>query len=111
MNSFSVVCNAQCRKKLSNILLNEIRKRKENGIQKHDFLQILLDSVDENGNKLSEREVQDNIVSLILGGYESTANVMTWGLYFLAKYPNVLQKLKVNNHSNGILFRHICESN
>ncbi|XP_020268060.1 ent-kaurenoic acid oxidase 2-like [Asparagus officinalis] len=84
----------KCRKKLSNILLKEVRDRKEHGIQKHDFLQILIDSVDENGNKLNEVEVMENIVSLILGGYESTSNVMTWGLFYLAKYPEILEKLK-----------------
>lgn len=59
-------------------------------------MQILIDSVDDNGKKLSEVEIVDNILSLILWGHESTSNVMTWGLYYLAKYLEILEKLKVN---------------
>ncbi|XP_077220400.1 ent-kaurenoic acid oxidase 2-like [Tasmannia lanceolata] len=84
----------KCRKKLTGIILDEIRERKAKGIQKQDFMQILLESSDENGEKMTETEAVENIVSLILGGYESTANVMTWALYYLAKYPAVLEKLK-----------------
>lgn len=77
------------------ILLDEMRKREEQGVQKHDFMQILMDSVDENGTKLREMQVVENILSLILGGYESTSDVMMWGLYYLAKHPEILEKLKV----------------
>lgn len=101
---FPALCNSQCRKKLSDILLNEVRERKQHEIKKNDFLQILMDSVDENGTKLNEVEVMENIVSLILGGYESTSNVMTWGLYYLAKYPDVLERLKVKGQSDWYLF-------
>ncbi|XP_010926147.1 7,8-epoxymelianol synthase CYP88A154 [Elaeis guineensis] len=89
----------KCKKKLSSILSDELKKRKEQGVQKHDFMQILIDSVDDNGNKLSEVEIVDNILSLILGGHESTSNVMTWGLYYLAKYPEILEKLKEETFS------------
>lgn len=50
---------------------------------------------DEEGNKLSDQEILDNIVSLVVAGYETTALASTWALYFLAKYPNVLEKLRV----------------
>ncbi|XP_006878489.2 ent-kaurenoic acid oxidase 2 isoform X1 [Amborella trichopoda] len=84
----------KCRKKLTDILLKEIKERKEKSIHKTDFMQVLLDSTDENGEYLSEQEIVDNTVSFILGGYESTSNVMTWALYYLAKYPTIMQKLK-----------------
>lgn len=84
----------KCRKQLTEILSREMRTRQEKGTQKHDFMQILMDSVDENGAKMKEIEVVENIVSLILGGYESTSDVMMWGLYYLAKHPDILEKLK-----------------
>eukprot|EP01018_Ginkgo_biloba_P019838 Gb_31473 [translate_table: standard] len=87
----------QCRKKLSTILLSEIRERKVNKVVRTDFLQKLMDSVDDSGDTLNEEEVLDNIVSLVLGGYESTSKVLMWSLYYLSKYPNVLQKLREEN--------------
>ncbi|GLJ23896.1 hypothetical protein SUGI_0454100 [Cryptomeria japonica] len=90
----------KCRKKLSIILESEIRNRKVNKENvKIDFLQDLMDSVDANGDKLSEEEVLDNITSILLGGYESTACSMTWALYYLCKYPEVLSKLKKENYT------------
>lgn len=84
---------------MTTILLDEIKERKDKGALKQDFMQIMMDSTDENGEKMSDIEVVENIVSLILGGYESTSNVMTWALYYLAKYPEVLEKLKVKKLS------------
>ena len=45
---------------------------------------------DDEGNQLSDREVIDNIVSLIVAGYESTTLVSMWAIYYLAKFPIVL---------------------
>ncbi|KAJ6800729.1 ent-kaurenoic acid oxidase 2-like [Iris pallida] len=93
-----------CRKNLNRIIAEELRERKlmctTDHEKKHDdFMQILIDSTDADGNKLGEAEVIDNIVALILGGYESTSDVMTWALYYLAKYPHVLDKLKEETRS------------
>lgn len=98
MIHFQFLVSAQCRKQLTDILLDEMRKRVEQAVQKQDFMQILMDSVDENGAKLREMEVVENIVSLILGGYESTSDVMMWGLYYLAKHPEILERLKVYHY-------------
>ncbi|KAH9307400.1 hypothetical protein KI387_035311, partial [Taxus chinensis] len=88
----------KCRKKLNAIILSEIHDRRLNKTSiKKDFLQNLMDSVDSKGEKLSEKEILDNMVSLILGGYASTANSITWALYYLAKYPRVLHKLREEN--------------
>eukprot|EP01018_Ginkgo_biloba_P019770 Gb_28385 [translate_table: standard] len=87
----------QCRKKLSAILLSEIRYRKLNNVEKPDFLQSLMDSVDSDGEKMSEEEVLDNIISFLFAGFDSSKSVTMWSLYYLAKYPHVLQKLREEN--------------
>lgn len=45
--------------------------------------------------QLSDTEVIDNIVSLVVAGYVSTSLAIMWAIYYLAKYPQVLQKLRV----------------
>lgn len=55
----------------------------------------LMNMKDNEGNKLSDIEVLDNIVSFLLGGAESTVLATTWAIYYLAKYPQILQKLQV----------------
>lgn len=50
---------------------------------------------DDEGSQLSDQEVLDNIVGLVVAGYESTSVASTWAIYYLAKYPHVLAKLRV----------------
>jgi ent-kaurenoic acid hydroxylase len=52
---------------------------------------------DEQGEKLSDDEVVDNIVSMVVAGYESTASAIMWATYYLAKSPDILAKLRVSN--------------
>lgn len=60
-----------------------------------DFLSNLMGIVDSDGQRLNEKEIRDNLTSLLLAGYESTSSSMIWAIYYLSKYPNVLSKLKV----------------
>ncbi|XP_030531455.1 ent-kaurenoic acid oxidase 2-like [Rhodamnia argentea] len=54
---------------------------------------------DEDGNKLNDDEVVDNIVSLVIGGYESISRACAWAFYYLASYPDVLHKLREENEA------------
>ncbi|KAM7273973.1 hypothetical protein ACFE04_028637 [Oxalis oulophora] len=91
----------QCRKKLEAMFMVELEKRKklpENGEEAtDDLLDGLMQIKDEEGNNLSDQEILDNIVSLVIGGYESTALSVMWAIYYLAKYPQVLDKLREEN--------------
>ncbi|XP_027155174.1 ent-kaurenoic acid oxidase 1-like, partial [Coffea eugenioides] len=97
----------QCRKKVMTILTKEINKRKFEGNAaraEFDLLDQLLNLKDDDGHQLQDEEVLDNIVGLIIAGYESTSLSIMWILYYLAKYPNVLKKLReehINVGTNG----------
>jgi cytochrome P450 len=83
-------------KKLEEIFLVElVKKKKQNGDETHDLMDGLRQIRDEEGNKLMDKEVLDNIVSLVAAGYESTSIASTWAVYYLSKFPNVLDKLRV----------------
>ncbi|XP_044483975.1 ent-kaurenoic acid oxidase 1-like [Mangifera indica] len=91
----------QCRKKLEAMFRVELEKKKkknESGVEAiNDLMDGLMQIEDEEGNKLSDQEVVDNIVSLVIGGYESTTVASMWAVYYLAKYPNVLERLREEN--------------
>ncbi|XP_065860878.1 ent-kaurenoic acid oxidase-like [Euphorbia lathyris] len=91
----------QCRRKVEVIFMREIEKRKtriRNGEKvENDVMNGLMQIRDEQGNGLSEKEVLHNIINFIIAGYESTALASTWAIYYLAKYPNVLKKLREEN--------------
>ncbi|KAI4365905.1 hypothetical protein MLD38_021844 [Melastoma candidum] len=86
----------KCRKKLEKIFEERVmmkKKTQQEGTE-IDLLDGLMQVKDEEGNKLSDREVVDNIVSLVLGGFESTTLSIMWAIYYLAEYPKVLEKLR-----------------
>lgn len=94
----------QCRKKLDAIFRAELEKKKYQikvdrctSNDDLDLMDGLMQIEDDEGNKLSAQEVIDNIVSLVVAGYESTSLASTWAIYYLAKYPNVLKKLREEN--------------
>lgn len=78
-------------------LREELEKRKnfEDPVPKNDVMESLMKMKDEDGNQLTDDEVLDNIVNLMVGGYFSTSLALMWGLYYLANYPDVLLKLRV----------------
>ncbi|KAL7161507.1 hypothetical protein ACSBR2_042050 [Camellia fascicularis] len=88
----------QCRRKVEDIIREELEMRKKNPSDaKNDLMDGLMQLKDDEGMKLRDIEVIDNIVSLVVAGYESTSVAIMWALYYLAKYPNVLQKLREEN--------------
>ncbi|XP_068307564.1 beta-amyrin 11-oxidase-like [Pyrus communis] len=88
----------QCRKKLMDIFRVELEKKKtlKEGVTS-DLMDGLMEIKDDEGNKLSDQEVLDNIVSLVIAGYATTAVSIMWTLYYLSKYPNILRKLREEN--------------
>ena len=60
---------------------------------------------DEQGKKLCDDEIVDNIVSLVVAGYESTANAIMWAAYHLAKSPHALHKLRVSYFFAALLMQ------
>ncbi|KAF8378388.1 hypothetical protein HHK36_029727 [Tetracentron sinense] len=90
----------QCRKKLMEIFGTELEIRKQNGNgseARNDLMDGLIHMKDEEGKKLRDEEVLDNIASLIIAGYKSTALASMWAIYYLAKFPDVLRKLREEN--------------
>lgn len=74
------------------------RKNIEDGSAKpmNDLMDGFMKLKDEDGSQLSDIEILDNIISVLVAGYESTTLASMWAVYYLAKYPKVLQKLRVS---------------
>jgi cytochrome P450 len=58
------------------------------------LLSILLQARDEEtGQRMSERQLRDEVVTLFLAGFETTARSLTWGWYLLSRHPKVQDHL------------------
>ncbi|MFC9897770.1 cytochrome P450 [Nocardia sp. NPDC127579] len=59
-----------------------------------DLLGLLLDTVDaETGAHMSDQQLRDEIFTLFMSGYETTATGLTWAAYELARHPEIAAKL------------------
>uniref|UniRef100_A0A0E0G9S4 Uncharacterized protein n=1 Tax=Oryza nivara TaxID=4536 RepID=A0A0E0G9S4_ORYNI len=99
----------KCRRKLNSVFREELERRKvkmvtgEGGDDDGDLMSGLMHVEDEQGRRLDDDEVVDNIVSLVIAGYESTASAIMWATYHLAKSPSALAKLRIDPISGTLL--------
>ena len=68
-------------------------KAKKNG-KYLDFLDILLTARDEDGNRLTDQEIQDEVDTFMFEGHDTTTSGMSWTLYCLAKHPEHQDKVR-----------------
>ncbi|MEI1277218.1 cytochrome P450 [Leptospira venezuelensis] len=77
-----------------------IAERKKN--PSNDLISMLLEVRDEEtGETMSESQVRDEAITLLLAGHETTANALSWGFYLLSKHPEICEK--VREEANRVL--------
>jgi cytochrome P450 len=80
---------------LDAVIYGMIDERLASGESHDDLLNLLLNSADpETGAAMSRRQLRDEMITIFTAGHETTANVMTWTLYYLARHPEVMPRLK-----------------
>jgi cytochrome P450 len=75
------------RTRLDALIFQMIASRRANGGDAGDLLSTLL------ATELSDREVRDESLTLLLAGHETTANALTWTWYLLSQHPDVEARL------------------
>jgi cytochrome P450 len=70
------------------------------------LLGAYMDSKDpDTGEAMSDRQLRDEVVTLYLAGHETTASLLTWALYWLAKRPDIGKRVTAE------IDRHIVNDN
>ena len=69
------------------------RRRAELGENDTDLLSMLLTARDEDGSRMTDLQLRDESVTLLLAGHETTALALSWTLYLLAQNPDVADQL------------------
>ncbi len=87
--------------KLDEMIYRIIRRRRESGEDAGDLLSMLLAAQDEDGSRMTDGQLRDEVLTLYLAGHETTAVTLTWTLYLLSTHPDVEAKLQ--DELRGIL--------
>jgi hypothetical protein len=68
-------------------------RRAQEGGQTADLLDMLLLAENPDGSAMSERQIRDNLMSMILAGHETTTGELSWAFQLLAHNPHVQDRL------------------
>jgi cytochrome P450 len=78
---------------IEKILYRIIGERRASGRDAGDLLSMLLSAQDEDGSRMSDRQLRDEAITLFLAGHETTASTLSWTWWLLARNPAVEAKL------------------
>ena len=79
------------RERLDATIYRLIAERRASGEDRGDLLSMLLLAQDSEGDGagMSDRQLRDEAMTLLLAGHETTANLLTWTWYLLSQHPDV----------------------
>jgi cytochrome P450 len=75
------------------LLYAEIRERRRQERAGADILSLLMSARDETGQPMSDVELHDELITLLLAGHETTASAIASALYLIHRHPPVIEKL------------------
>jgi cytochrome P450 len=79
-------------RRIEKIIYRIIAQRRAEGDDTGDLLSMLLAVQDEDGSRMTDRQLRDETITLFLAGHETTANALSWTLWLLAQNPEVERK-------------------
>jgi cytochrome P450 len=72
-----------------------IREAGEGGSSSPDLLTVLMSSKDdETGETMSDRQLRDEVMTMLIAGHETTANALSWIWYLLDRHPEEQERLR-----------------
>jgi cytochrome P450 len=83
----------QDRQQVHELLLSLIDRRRHSDHRRGDMLDLLLAAQNPDGSPLSDREVRDSFVSVVIAGHETTTAQLGWAFQLLAHNQTVQGRL------------------
>jgi cytochrome P450 len=69
--------------------------------ERTDILSLLLTARDEDGEPLTDRELRDELMTLLVAGHETTATALAWTIERIVRHPDVLARLRAEQAEGG----------
>ena len=111
-NPFEVVAKEQNRdlkfafrfRSLTKLVAEVIERRRREPAEHFDFLSMLMAARDrDSGAAMSDRELIDELLTLIVAGHETTAAALTWSWYLISQHPDAAEQLRCEADRVGIV--------
>ena len=79
--------------RLDPLVLGIIAQRRASGEDRGDLLSALLRAQDEDGSRMTDTQLRDEAMTIILAGHETTALALSWTWYLLSEHPAIRSRL------------------
>ena len=91
------------RSAVDELLYDEIRRRRGAAdlAERDDILSLLLQARDEDGNGMTDQELRDELMTLLVAGHETTATALAWAFELLLKNADALDALEDEIFAGG----------
>jgi cytochrome P450 len=88
---------------LDEVIYEELTRRRaqEDLVERRDILSLLMQARDEDGQPMTDSELRDELVTLLLAGHETTATSVAWAVERLVRHPQKLRRLQEEIESGG----------
>ncbi|GAB4201181.1 MAG: cytochrome P450 [Roseiflexaceae bacterium] len=80
-------------RRLEAVITRMLNERRASDADTGDLLSMLLHARDEDGSRMDDRQLRDELITLFLAGHETTALALSWTWYLLAQHPEVETRL------------------
>ena len=80
-------------RRLDGIIHALVEERRRSGADTGDLLSMLLRTEDEDGEGMSDEQLRDEAMTIILAGHETTAIALSWTWYLLGRHPQAEARL------------------
>ena len=80
--------------KLNETVYKIITARRADGKQSGDLLSMLMEARDEDGSRMTDKQLRDEVMTFLLAGHETTALALTWAWYLLSQDTQSQYKLQ-----------------
>jgi enediyne biosynthesis protein E7 len=89
-------------RRLGKLILDDIERRRRDNVRRNDIVSLLLDARDrQTGAPMADRQLIDEIMTLIVAGHETTASALNWFWYLLGESPDVAARLHAEVDAAG----------
>jgi cytochrome P450 len=82
--------------RVDRLIARELAERRaaEDLAKRDDVLSLLLGARHEDGSPMSDTEIRDELLTLLVAGHETTATALSWAMERLSRHPQKLERLR-----------------
>ena len=89
------------REEADELLFELIEERRGDHEGRDDILSLLLEARHDDGSPMSEEEIRDELMTMLVAGHETTASTLAWCFEALSRHPHVVERLREELDSGG----------